>query len=256
PLSEVVTFREKAGFSIIQRVDGLRTVAVTGDIDATVTTVADVLGKLEETILPGLVSTYKLRYAFKGRAEERANSFADLRAGAMLALIIIYIILAWVFESYAKPVAVMAIIPFGFVGAILGHMVMGYSLTIISMIGLLGLSGILVNDSIILVTQMSRRLSEGESLQEATLGASRDRFRAVLLTSLTTIGGLTPLLFETSRQAQFLIPMAVTLVFGLAAATVLVLVLVPSLIGIGGDVSQCVQVLKSRVNFRPASTSA
>ena len=149
----------------------------------------------------------------------------------------------------------MAIIPFGFVGAILGHMVMGYSLSIISMIGLLGLSGILVNDSIILVTQITHRLQDGDSLTQAALGASRDRFRAVLLTSLTTIGGLTPLLFETSRQAQFLIPMAVTMVFGLAAATLLVLVLVPCLIGIGGDVSRGVQVLK-RAGFRIASKSA
>ena len=255
PLSEVVTFREKAGFSVIQRVDGLRTVAVTGNIDANVTTVPDVLGKLEEKILPALVAKYKLRYAFKGRAEERAESFADLRVGALLSLTIIYIILAWVFESYARPLAVMAIIPFGFVGAILGHMVMGYSLSIISMIGLLGLSGILVNDSIILVTQITHRLQDGDSLTQAALGASRDRFRAVLLTSLTTIGGLTPLLFETSRQAQFLIPMAVTMVFGLAAATLLVLVLVPCLIGIGGDVSRGVQVLK-RAGFRIASKSA
>jgi multidrug efflux pump subunit AcrB len=131
----------------------------------------------------------------------------------------------------------MAIIPFGIVGAILGHLVMGINLTIISMIGLLGLSGILVNDSIILVTQVVRRRREGDTLAAAAVGASQDRFRAVLLTSLTTIGGLTPLLFETSRQAQFLIPMAATMVFGLAAATILVLVLVPSLIGIGGDIA-------------------
>ena len=250
PLSEVVTFREKAGFSIIQRMNGLRTVAVTGDIDASVTTVADVLDKLDEKTLPGLAKKYKLRYAFKGRAEEQSKSFADLKMGALLSLIIIYIILAWVFESYAKPLAVMAIIPFGFVGAILGHMVMGYTLTIISMIGLLGLSGILVNDSIILVTQVTRRLEDGDSLRAAALGASRDRFRAVLLTSLTTIGGLTPLLFETSRQAQFLIPMAVTMVFGLAAATVLVLILVPSLIGIGDDLSRIGRALKDRAWVR------
>ena len=256
PLSEVVKIREKAGFSVIQRVDGLRTVAVTGVIDADVTTVLDVLAKLEEKVLPGLVEKYKLKYAFKGRAEERAKSFADLKVGAILSLVIIYIILAWVFESYARPIAVMAIIPFGLVGAILGHMMMGYSLTIISMIGLLGLSGILVNDSIILVTQVDRRLRDGDSLRAAAIGASQDRFRAVLLTSLTTIGGLTPLLFETSTQAQFLIPMAVTMVFGLAAATALVLVLVPSLIGVGGDIARLFQGVKSKAGFRPASKSA
>ncbi|MCB1515329.1 MAG: efflux RND transporter permease subunit, partial [Hyphomicrobiaceae bacterium] len=136
------------------------------------------------------------------------------------------------------PLAVMAIIPFGFVGAVLGHYVMGYNLTIISMIGLLGLSGILVNDSIVLVSRIRERILGGDSLEQAAIGGAADRLRAVLLTSLTTIGGLLPLIFETSRQAQFLIPMALTLVFGLATATVLVLVLVPSLIGIGGDVAR------------------
>ncbi len=256
PLSEVVAIREKAGFSVIQRVDGLRTVDVTGAIDAKVTSVPDVLAKLEERVLPGLAEKYKLKYAFKGRAEERSKSFADLKVGAMLSLVIIYIILAWVFASYARPIAVMLIMPFGVVGAILGHMVMGYALTIISLIGLLGLSGILVNDSIILVTQVDRRLKDGDSLRTAAIGASQDRFRAVLLTSLTTIGGLTPLLFETSRQAQFLIPMAVTMVFGLAAATVLVLILVPSLIGVGGDIAHLFQSVMSAMGFRPASKSA
>ncbi|MDH3580265.1 MAG: efflux RND transporter permease subunit, partial [Hyphomicrobiales bacterium] len=238
PLTEVVTIREKVGFSTIQRIDGLRTTAVTGDVDGQITSVVDVLAKLDGTVMPGLVQKYGLKYSFKGRAEEREESFADLGVGAMLALILIYIILAWVFESYAKPLAVMAIIPFGVVGAILGHMVIGVNLTIISMIGLLGLAGILVNDSIILVSQVVRRRGDGDTLAQAAVGASQDRFRAVLLTSLTTIGGLTPLLFEPSRQAQFLIPMAVTMVFGLAAATVLVLILVPSLIGIGGDVAR------------------
>ncbi len=257
PLSEVVTIREKAGFSVIQRVDGLRTVAVTGSIDEKVTSLPKVLAKLEEKALPDLKQKYKLRYAFKGQAEERARSFADLKIGALMSLVMIYIILAWVFESYFKPFAVMAIIPFGIVGAILGHVIMGFDqLTMISMIGLLGLSGIIVNDSIILVMQVARRLRDGDELAEAAIGASQDRFRAVMLTSLTTIGGLTPLLFETSLQAQFLIPMAVTMVFGLAAATLLVLILVPSLVGIGGDISHMLQGLKSRMGFRPASKSA
>jgi len=121
---------------------------------------------------------------------------------------------------------------------------MGFPLTIISLIGLLGLTGILVNDSIILVTRLNERLNHGEPLDVAAVGASFDRFRAVLLTSLTTIGGLTPLMFETSRQAQFLIPMAITLVFGLAAATFLVLILVPTLMGVGADVGRGLSAIK------------
>jgi len=238
PLDAVVTVREKQGFSIIQRRDGVRTVSVTGDIDAEVTSVDEVVARLQRDVMPQLAEQYGVRYEFKGRDEERRESFADLQAGALLAMALIYIILAWVFESYAKPLAVMAIIPFGLVGAILGHMAMGANLTIISMIGLLGLSGILVNDSIILVTQVKERLTDGDDLRAAAIGASQDRLRAVLLTSLTTVGGLLPLLFEESRQAQFLIPMAITLVFGLTAATLLVLFLVPALMGLGGDVGR------------------
>ena len=130
----------------------------------------------------------------------------------------------------------MLIIPFGIVGAVAGHYLLGYNLTILSFIGLLGLAGILVNDSIILVSRLDERLSGGESLEAAAIGASQDRLRAVLLTSLTTIGGLFPLMFEKSLQAQFLLPMAITIVFGLALATLLVLFLVPALIGIGGDI--------------------
>ena len=247
PLTEVVTIREKAGFSIIQRRDGRRTVSVTADLDQEAGDLSDVLAWLDRSVMPELTAKYDLDYAYRGREEERLESFADLKLGGMLSLTLIYIILAWVFASYAKPLAVMAIIPFGIVGAIFGHLVMGVPLTIISMIGLLGLSGILVNDSIILVSQVVRRRADGDDLEAAAIGASQDRFRAVLLTSLTTIGGLLPLLFETSRQAQFLIPMAITMVFGLAAATALVLVLVPSLIGIGGDLGALGGELKKRL---------
>jgi len=137
----------------------------------------------------------------------------------------------------------MLIIPFGVVGAIFGHIFMGFPLTILSLFGVLGLAGILVNDSIILVIRINERLQEGEDLASAAIAGAQDRMRAVLLTSLTTIGGLTPLLFETSRQAQFLLPMAISLVFGLAAATALVLILVPACLGIHDDIVR----LKSRI---------
>ena len=238
PLSEIVSLKNKQGFSVIQRRDGVRTISVTANVDSKVSNTGDIAAKLSADVLPQLAEKYDLTYEFKGRAEERTKSFKDLRLGGLLALAIIYIILAWIFESYAKPFAVMSIIPFGIVGAILGHGILGYNLTIISLIGLLGLTGILVNDSIILVTEAKRRLEEGQNLAASAIGASQDRLRAVILTSLTTIGGLLPLLFETSRQAQFLIPMAVTLVFGLGAATILVLILVPAVLGVGGDIGR------------------
>lgn len=237
-LTEVVTIREKAGFSVIQRNDGVRQVAVTGDIDADVTSVQEVVARLQGEVMPALAAKYDLTYAFKGRAEEQSDAFRDLRLGAYLALVMIYLVLAWVFENYFKPLAVLTIVPFGLAGAIFGHYWMGFDLTIISLVGLLGLSGILVNDSIVLIAALGERLRGAVDLREAAIGAARDRLRAVLLTSLTTIGGLAPLLFETSRQAQFLLPMAITLVFGLLFATVLVLILVPSVVGIGGDIGR------------------
>jgi len=254
---EVAQIREQAGFSIIQRIDGKRTVSVTGDVDAEVNSVANVAGQLKGDVLPRLVEDYGLEFEFGGRQEDRQQSFADLQTGAIVALILIFVILAWVFGSYVKPLAVIGIVPFGLVGAIFGHLIMDMPLTIISMIGLLGLSGILVNDSIILVAQANERLKAGEDLREAAIGASYDRFRAVLLTSLTTIGGLTPLLFETSRQAQFLIPMAITLVFGLAAATFLVLILVPSLLGLGRDIGRVGGMIKRLyVSDRPGEAAS
>lgn len=243
PLVEVASLRETAGFSIIQHRDGKPTVSVTADVDPRVSSGPQILEKLGETALPELAKKYGIQYRFKGRTEERQKSFADLTIGLWIALGLIYLILAWVLGNYTKPVIVMLIIPFGVVGAIFGHIIMGFPLTILSLFGLLGLSGILVNDSIILVIQINEHLEKGADLATAAIAGARDRLRAVLLTSLTTIGGLTPLLFEQSRQAQFLLPMAVTLVFGLAVATALVLILVPACLGIQNDLA----TLKNRI---------
>jgi multidrug efflux pump subunit AcrB len=151
---------------------------------------------------------------------------------------LIYVILAWVFASYGWPLVVMSAIPFGLVGAVVGHWVMGLDLTLLSMFGLFGLSGIVVNDSIILVTFYKHLRGQGMAEREAIIEAACQRLRAVLLTSLTTIGGLAPLLFETSLQAQFLIPMAVTISFGLMFSTVLVLLVVPAILSVHESAAQ------------------
>ena len=245
PLTDVVTITERQTFSVIQRREGVRTVAVTADLDNDVTTTLEVVQQLEREVMPALAEKYGITYLYSGREEERGKAFKDLQSGALLAVALIYIILGWVFASYFKPLAVMLIIPFGFLGAVIGHYVMGYNLTLPSMIGLLGLSGILVNDSIVLVSRLIERQKLGETLEAASIGAACDRLRAVLLTSLTTIGGLTPLMFETSRQAQFLIPLAITIVFGLASATTIVLLLVPCVIGIGGDLGRIGRAIRA-----------
>ncbi|WP_321448716.1 efflux RND transporter permease subunit [uncultured Cohaesibacter sp.] len=238
PLTEVVTISDRQGFSSIQRFDGKTTIAVTADVDAEVVTATELVAELDRTLMPQVASQYGIDYHFSGRNEERMDAFADLRIGLMIALAAIYIILAWIFASYTRPFAIMMIIPFGLVGAILGHYLLGFQLTILSLIGLLGLAGILVNDSIILVSRLDERIAHGQTIRHAAIGASCDRLRAVVLTSLTTVGGLAPMLFETSPQAQFLKPMAITIVFGLAVATLFVLFLVPSLFGVGGDIKR------------------
>lgn len=235
PLSSLVTFSERQGFNRINREEGKAVVSVRADVEDGFDS-NEVLERLTDEYLPEISSRYNVEYGLGGRAAERLSAFSDLRLGALFALGIMYIVIAWIFQSYFAPLAVMLIIPFGSVGAIWGHHLLGYDLTIISLMGLLGLAGILVNDSIVLISRLQERMETGESLRAAATGASRDRLRAVLLTSLTTIGGLTPLLFEKSLQAQFLIPMGITIIFGLGLATLLVLFLVPAFIAIGADI--------------------
>ena len=246
PLTEIVDLTDAQGFSVILRRDGRTVVTVVADVDSTVTSSNEIIAELGSEFLPSLSQKYGLDYSFAGRAEEQSNAFSDLLTGILMAVAGIYIILAAIFGSYSRPVVVMSIIPFGIVGAIVGHYVMGFNLTILSMIGLLGLAGILVNNSIILVARFEERLSEGEDLDAAAINASCDRLRAVLLTSMTTIGGLLPLMFETSLQAQFLLPMAITIVFGLATATALVLVLVPALVMIGDVIGRIIFLNRRR----------
>lgn len=159
-----------------------------------------------------------------------------MKIGAMIALLLMYLVLAWVFSSYGWPILVMLTIPLGLTGAVLGHWIMDMNMTILSMFGFFGLSGIVVNDSIILVIFYQQIRDKGIPVYKALEEAACQRLRAVLLTSLTTIAGLTPLLFETSRQAQFLIPMAVSIAFGLAFATVLILLVIPAMLSIYEDV--------------------
>ena len=234
PLGEVVTMESKRGFSTIRRQDGFREVAITGEVDENITSNGEVLAALEEDVR-ALVQKHGLDFRFAGKAEEQAQTFGDMKIGAITALALIYIVLAWVFSSYWLPLAVMAVIPFGMIGVSFGHYLMNYDLTFLSMVGMLGLSGILVNDSIVLISTIARRIESGLALHDAIAQGTCERLRAVLLTSLTTIGGLTPLMFETGLQAQFLIPMAITIVFGLGLATVLVLLVIPALVAIGAD---------------------
>ncbi len=234
PLVEVVSSRSNQSFSRISSENGHRQVAVTARLNTGLTNTEEILNAIQRDGLWDIAKRHGIDVSFKGKSEEQVETFADMKIGALIGLASIYIILAWTFASYTRPIVVMAIIPIGFVGAVLGHLLLGYNLSILSMTALIGLAGIVVNNSIILVTTMERH-AESEPFYDAIVNGTCDRLRAIILTSATTIGGLTPLLFEKSLQAQFLIPMAVTIVFGLGCAAVLVLSVVPALMAVQND---------------------
>lgn len=228
----VASLHAQQGFDVLRHTNAARTVTIYGDVNSHVTKDNIVRQQLASDVLPRLADRYNLEYSFEGRAADQRETTRDMKTGGLYALLMIYIVLAWVFGSWGWPLIVMVAIPFGLVGAIVGHWLLGIDLTILSMFGFFGLSGIVVNDSIILVVFYRQLRESGVERMEAIETAASLRLRAVLLTSLTTIAGLTPLLFETSLQAQFLIPMAVTISFGLAFSTLLVLFVIPVILSI------------------------
>ena len=211
----------------ILRVDRQRTISVSADFDKQAGDLTLVLGEVSEW-LSQQINTYPgTTFEMAGEARDQEESTNSLMVGAIGLTILIYILLAIPFKSYSQPIIVMSVIPFGLVGAVIGHWIMGMDLTLLSFMGMLALSGVVVNDSLVLVDYINQKRKEGVSLKEAVYTAGGRRFRPVLLTSLTTFAGLVPLLFETSTQAQFLIPMAVSLGFGILFATLITLFIVP-----------------------------
>ena len=232
PLDTVVDLRTRRGFDVLRHADGRLAVNVSASIDPRTTSNGEVNGILFGEILPEAARRHGVGYSMEGRSRTQRQTLAELRSGLAVALLLIYLVLAWVFGSYLLPLTVMSAIPFGLVGVLAGHWLMGVDASVFSIFGFFALSGIVVNDSIILVTfyrELRGRMRDGHG-REAIVEAACQRLRAVLLTSLTTIAGLTPLMFETSLQAQFLIPMAITIAFGLAFGTFIVLFFVPALL--------------------------
>lgn len=230
PLGQVMNLNHRQGFEALRHADGKLAVEVTSALNTRVSTTAQIIESLEADALPDIASRYNVRYSFEGRSADQRETIADMKTGLVVGIALMYVILVWVFASWSLPLIVMAIIPFALVGALLGHWVMGIQLTVLSLFGLFGLAGIVVNNAIILVSFYNHQREKGLGINEALNEAAVQRVRAVLLTSLTTIGGLLPLLFETSLQAQFLIPMATSIAFGLGLSTVLVLLVIPALL--------------------------
>jgi len=227
PLAQVAELKPGLSPTTITRIDRYRTVNVQADIDKLNTNMLLVQAEMND-FMDDLVHQYPgVQYSWEGEAREQRESFSSLEWGLVFVVFVIYSLLAIPFKSYFQPIIVMSVIPFGAIGAIIGHLIMGLDLTLISLLGMLALIGVVVNDSLVLVDFINQRRQQSVPLQEAILNAGVKRFRPVMLTSLTTFIGLMPLLFEKSTQAQFLIPMAVSLGFGILFATVLTLLLVP-----------------------------
>jgi multidrug efflux pump subunit AcrB len=227
PLSHVATLIPGKSPSQIRRVDRFRTVSVTADVEKLNTNMTVLQAELAEFVQK-LVNQYPgVTWKMEGEAREQRDSFTSLGLGLLMVFFAIYLLLAIPFKSYIQPFIVMSIIPFSMIGAVIGHWLMGMELTIMSVLGMLALVGVVVNDSLVLVDFVNKKRSEGAILMDAVLAAGASRFRPIMLTSLTTFIGLMPLLFEKSTQAQFLIPMAVSLGFGILFATFITLILVP-----------------------------
>lgn len=238
PLFAVADVTETRGYARINRINGERTVTVQGKLNTEVANARELMGAMKKNFMPKLKEKYPgIRFSSQGQDKETAATGSSLQTFFIIGLIGIYLVLAFQFKSYLQPITVLLSIPMAFIGVVIGHFALGYELTMPSLVGLATLAGIVVNDNILLVAFIKARLAEGEDVFHAARHAARDRFRAIMLTSLTTIAGLLPLLLETSTQAQFLIPLVVSLTFGLFSATVLALFMVPSMFVILDDFS-------------------
>ncbi|WP_343080762.1 efflux RND transporter permease subunit [Ostreiculturibacter nitratireducens] len=254
PLADIVAVTTRSGFSAIRRENGLRLVSVTGDIsEDDPDRAAEIMQTLEAEILPRIAEEHGVAFRLSGLSEQEDTFLNDALLGLAAALLAIYLILAWIFSSWLRPLVVMSVIPFGLVGAIWGHAWWGVPLSMFSVVGLIGMSGIIINDSIVLISTVDD-YARNRGLRPAIADAVADRLRPVFLTTATTVFGLAPLLYETSSQAQFLKPTVITLVYGLGFGMVLVLLVVPALLAAQDDIGR--QVRAFRRAFRATGTAA
>jgi multidrug efflux pump subunit AcrB len=255
-LADIVSVERRTGFSTVRRENGIRLISVTGDISEDDAARAnDIMLALETEILPTIASERQVEYRLSGLSEQEGEFLNDARTGLILSLLAIYIVLSWVFASWTRPLVVMAVIPFGLVGTIYGHAQWDIPLSMFTVVGLLGMTGIIINDSIVLVTTIDEK-AQDRGLFPSIIDGAADRLRPVFLTTATTVLGLVPLLYEQSNQAQFLKPTVITLVYGLGFGMFLVLLIVPSLMAIQNDISRLTQTARRGLRFRAAGLRA
>jgi HAE1 family hydrophobic/amphiphilic exporter-1 len=228
PINEVAELTANRGFSEINRLDQRRSITITADVDEALANSDLITTDLQKNFLPKLLADYpEISVKWQGQREQSQESVGSLKVGFGIAILAMFVLLVLQFKSYAQPILILAVIPFGMIGAVWGHALLGLPLTLFSMFGLVALAGVVVNDSIVLIDFINSRLRDGMEPMAALLESGQRRFRPIVLTSLTTIAGLAPLIMEKSFQAQLLIPMAASLAFGLMLATALVLLLIP-----------------------------
>jgi len=238
PLQSIVSIEQGRGYASIERINSLRTVTVTGDVDTTLANAAEIVSDTKLQFFPQLLEDFpSVSLVLEGQDKETKTSMKGMVKAFLLGIFGVFIILSFQFRSYIEPFAVMIIIPLALIGVIWGHILMGLTLTMPSIMGFISLAGVVVNDSILLVSFIRSNIEKGVPIQEAAKKASRERFRAVLLTSMTTVMGLLPLMAEKSMQAQIMIPLACSIVFGLMVATFLVLLVIPALYSVLGDMN-------------------
>ena len=252
PFEQVATFNLGQGFDSIIRVDGKRSVTITGVVDKALMDPSEITYDVVDNVIPDLLARYpNVEFKLQGNSKEQADAIFSLMQGLLFALFAIYALLAIPLRSYSQPIIIMSVIPFGVVGAIIGHLVLGMAVSVLSICGIIALSGVVVNDSLIMVDFVNRARKEGMSLMDAAISAGTQRFRAIILTSLTTFMGLMPIVFERSLQAQIVIPMAISLAFGILFATVITLLLVPALYLILNDIKM---IFKGKDNATNSSS--
>ncbi|MEQ6248900.1 efflux RND transporter permease subunit [Sulfitobacter sp. HNIBRBA3233] len=252
-LGDIVSVEQRTGFNTVRRENGIRLISVTGDIsEDDAARASEINTALAEDILPRIASEQQVEFRLAGLSEQEDQFLTDALTGLILCLTGIFLVLAWVFGSWTRPLVVMAIIPFGLVGTIYGHYVWDVPLSMFTVVGLLGMTGIIINDSIVLVTTIDEYAAE-RGLIPSIIDGAADRLRPVMLTTLTTVLGMAPLLFERSQQAQFLKPTIITLVYGLGFGMLLVLLVVPALVAVQHDVAR--QIVAMRRGLRTRVTA-
>ncbi len=249
-IGQVADIKLGQGLSTISRTDRKRTVDVTADVDSSKVQTGTVVSDITDNFIPKLLEQYpQVEFDLGGSTKEENTLIMRTMVGFAAALFLIYGLLAVPLRSYVQPLVIMSVIPFGFIGAVVGHILFGISLNMLSILGLVALAGVVVNDSLILVEFINRRQGAGETMDDSIMSAGKQRFRAIVLTTLTTFVGLLPMLFETSMQAQFVIPMAISLSFGIVFATTMTLILVPCCYRIVYDLKASIQSMRQRLDI-------